>query len=239
MFRDRWAFAIVLVAACAAAKPPPTGSAAPPGPIANAEAASAASIEDAAAPPALPVAALDTPADAPVDLDVVYWATPQPVVDKMLEIAEIQPSDILYDLGCGDGRILVTAAKRYGNKGFGFDLDPRRVREARENARDNGVEDLVQIERADIFKLDLSPANVVFMFLLPQVNVRLMPQLKKLRRGSRIVSHEFSMAGAKPKLTARVHAAPDGPAVALFQSGTEMHTVHLWEVPWQKQPKTK
>jgi SAM-dependent methyltransferase len=231
-------FTLAVLASCAAAKTSPTIGA----PVADAQAPPAfpdVSIDDAGAPPAISVADADAPATASIDLDVVYWVTPRPVIDKMLEIAEIDPSDVLYDLGCGDGRILVTAATRYGTKGFGFDKDPRRVREARENAREHGVDHLVQIEQADIFTVDLSAADVVFMFLLPKLNVRLMPQLKKLRRGSRIVSHEFDMAGARPKRVARVHAPPDGPPVYMLQSGTEMHTIYLWEVPWQKQARAK
>lgn len=232
------AFSLAVLTSCAAAKTsPPIGA-----PIADAQsppAVAPAPIDDAGAPAAIPVADATVPTNASVDLDVVYWVTPRPVVDKMLEIAEIDPSDVLYDLGCGDGRILVTAAMRYGARGFGFDKDPRRVRDARANAREHGVDHLVQIEQADIFTVDLSPANVVFMFLLPNLNVRLMPQLKKLRRGSRIVSHEFDMAGAKPKRVVRVHAPPDGPPVTMLQSGTEMHTVYLWEVPWQHQAHKK
>jgi ribosomal protein L11 methylase PrmA len=157
----------------------------------------------------------------------------------MLEVARVTPSDVLYDLGCGDARILVTAAQRFGTKGVGFDLDPRRVREARENARQAGVEDLVTIEQTDIFTVDLSPADVVFLFLLPKLNVRLMPQLKKLHTGARIVSHEFGMAGAKPKRVFQVLGPPDGPPVMLPRHGMDNHTIYLWEVPWQKQAKGK
>jgi SAM-dependent methyltransferase len=231
-------FTLAALTSCAAAQTSPTIGAS----IADAQSppvVPALSIDDAGAPPPIPVADAGAPATASVDLDVVYWVTPQPVVDKMLEIAEINPSDVVYDLGCGDGRILVTAAARYGARGFGFDKDPRRVRDARENARQHGVDHLVQVEQADIFTVDLSPADVVFLFLLPALNVRLMPQLKKLHRGSRIVSHEFDMAGARPKRVVRVHAPPDGPPVYMLQSGTEMHTVYLWEVPWQKHAKAK
>ncbi len=156
--------------------------------------------------------------------DVIFVPTPQEVVDKMLELARPQRSDILYDLGCGDGRIVVTAAKRFGLHAIGFDIDPQRIRESTENVRNNGMENLVQIRRADIFTLDLSPANVVSLYLLPSLNVKLMPQLRKLRPGSRIVSHDFEMSGAKPKRV--VHITPRGE----YQ---REHTVFLWEVPWE------
>lgn len=130
--------------------------------------------------------------------DVVFVPTPQPIVDKMLDLAKVQKGDVLYDLGCGDGRIVVTAAKRYGIKARGFDIDPKRVMEARENVRQNNVQDLVTIEQKDIFTLDLSPASVVTLYLLPQLNVKLIPQLQKLKPGARIVSHDFDMEGVTP-----------------------------------------
>src|SRR5512137_2482912 len=132
--------------------------------------------------------------------DVIYVPTPQSVVDKMLEMAEVRKGDVVYDLGCGDGRIVVTAAKKYGVKAVGFDIDPQRVKEARENVRANQVEHLVTIREADVFTLDLREASVVTLYLLPQLNVRLLPQLAQLKPGSRIVSHDFDMKGAKPVL---------------------------------------
>jgi SAM-dependent methyltransferase len=99
--------------------------------------------------------------------------TPQPVVDKMLELAEVKAGDVVYDLGCGDGRIVVTAAKKFGVKAIGYDIDPQRVKEARENVRKAGVEHLVRIEEADVFTLDLTGASVITLYLLPALNVRL------------------------------------------------------------------
>src|SRR5207253_9428680 len=131
--------------------------------------------------------------------DVIYWPTPQPVVDKMLELADVKKGDVVYDLGCGDGRIVVTAAKKYKVKAFGFDIDPDRIKDSLENVKKNKVEDLVTIKKEDIFKLDLRNASVVALYLLPDLNVKLMPQLAKLKPGSRIVSHDFDMKGAKPK----------------------------------------
>ncbi|HQI20991.1 MAG TPA: methyltransferase domain-containing protein, partial [Leptospiraceae bacterium] len=136
--------------------------------------------------------------------DVIFVPTPQVVVDKMLETARVTKSDLIYDLGCGDGRIVVTAAKRYGAHAIGFDIDPQRIRSSQENVRTNGVDNLVQIRQADIFQLDLTPANVVTLYLLPSLNIKLMPQLKRLRAGSRIVSHDFDMQGAKPKRIVRL-----------------------------------
>ncbi len=155
--------------------------------------------------------------------DVIFVPTPQEVVDKMLELAQLKKGDVLYDLGCGDGRIVVTAAKKFGVKAIGFDVDPQRIKEANENVKKNGVGDLVTIRQADIFEQDLREANVVTLYLLPELNVRLMPQLKQLRSGSRIVSHDFDMRGAKPKKVVTVRADDE----------EEEHTVYLWTVPWE------
>ena len=166
----------------------------------------------------------------PKEPDVIYVPTPQPVVDKMLELAEVKTGDVVYDLGCGDGRIVVTAAKKYGVKAIGFDIDPQRVKEANENVRSNKVEHLVTIKQEDIFTLDLREANVVTLYLLPDLNVRLMPQLAKLKPGSRIVSHDFDMRGAKPVQTVEV-AGGDSSNGDDSNDGT--HTVYKWVVPWQ------
>lgn len=170
--------------------------------------------------------------------DVVYVPTPQAVVDKMLELAEIKPDDVVYDLGCGDGRIVVTAARKYGVKAVGFDIDPQRVKEARENVRANGVEHLVRIEEADVFTLDLREASVITLYLLPALNVRLMPQLARMRPGSRIVSHNFDMRGAKPLLVQHVTIdAAENPSG--FDDEDMNHTIYKWIVPWQPEPAGK
>jgi SAM-dependent methyltransferase len=163
--------------------------------------------------------------------DVIYVPTPQPVVDKMLEMAEVKKGDVVYDLGCGDGRIVVTAAKKYGVKAIGFDIDPQRVKEALENVRSNKVEHLVTIKQEDIFKLDLREASVVTLYLLPDLNVRLMPQLAKLKPGSRIVSHDFDMRGAKPVQT---HEMTTEGNAEEEHSGS--HTLFKWVVPWEPDP---
>ena len=117
--------------------------------------------------------------------DVVFVPTPPEVVDKMLELAAVKKDDVVYDLGCGDGIIVVTAAKKHGCKAVGFDIDPERIKESRDSVKAGGVEKLVTIEEKDIFKVDLSPASVVTLYLLPELNVKLIPQLEKLKEGSR------------------------------------------------------
>ena len=169
--------------------------------------------------------------------DVIYVPTPQAVVDKMLELAEVKAGDVVYDLGCGDGRIVVTAAKKYGVKAVGFDIDPQRVKEARENVRANGVEHLVRIEETDIFTLDLREASVVTLYLLPTLNVRLMPQLARMKPGSRIVSHNFDMRGAKPLLVHPVNVEPGESATSSDEDAD--HTVYKWVVPWVSEPVSK
>ncbi|MGI6457634.1 MAG: class I SAM-dependent methyltransferase [bacterium] len=159
--------------------------------------------------------------------DVVYVPTPQHVVEKMLELAEVKKDDLVYDLGCGDGRIVVTAAKKYGAKGIGYDVDPERIAESKKNVEDNKVGHLVKIEQKDIFTLDLSKANVITLYLLPDLNVKLIPQLEKLKPGSRIVSHDFDMKGVKPDKVITVNSNAD-------DSGRE-HTIYLWTTPLKKE----
>jgi ribosomal protein L11 methylase PrmA len=142
----------------------------------------------------------------------------------MLEAAKLTKDDVVYDLGCGDGRIVVTAAERYGANAIGYDIDPMRVAEARANVRDHHVEHLVQIEQRDIFTLDLSAATVVTLYLLPELNVKLLPQLERMRPGSRIVSHDFDIAGVVPKEL--VLLGPDAKGVG--------HSIYFFEVPLVK-----
>jgi SAM-dependent methyltransferase len=164
--------------------------------------------------------------EEPVKTDVVYWPTPQPVVDKMLEMAKVKKDDILYDLGCGDCRIPVTAAKKFGCKTWGFDIDPARIKDSEENIKKNKVGDLVTVKKQNIFAddFDISKASVVTLYLLPELNVKLIPKLKTLKPGSRIVSHDFDMRGVKPKETFSMRATR--------HDGVEgEHTIYLWVAP--------
>jgi precorrin-6B methylase 2 len=152
----------------------------------------------------------------PAPLDVPYVPTPQEVVDKMLEMARVGPNDYLVDLGSGDGRIPITAAKRFGTRGFGVDLNPVRVKEAIANAKEANVTDKVRFVEGDLFKTDFSQATVLTLYLLPSVNLRLRPTiLKVLKPGTRVVSHAFNMGDWEPQRTERV----------------EHTTVFLWTIP--------
>ncbi|WP_314438831.1 SAM-dependent methyltransferase [Massilia timonae] len=132
-------------------------------------------------------------------LDVPYVPTPQEVVDKMLDLAKVGKNDTLFDLGCGDGRIVVTAAKQRGARGTGIDIDPTRIAEAKENAKKAGVSDRAQFRVGDLFKTDFSGATVVTLYLLPTINAKLRPQLwKQLKVGTRVVSHAFDMGSEWP-----------------------------------------
>lgn len=159
--------------------------------------------------------------------DVIYVPTPYEVVDKMLDMADVRKGEVVYDLGCGDGRIPVMAAKKYGVKAYGWDIDPTRVREAKESVEKGNVKSLVTIAQGDIFELDLSGADVITLYLLPALNVKLIPQLDKLKPGCRIVSHDFNMEGVKPKREI-VYTPPNG--------GRD-HRIYLWVTPLEKVPR--
>lgn len=157
--------------------------------------------------------------------DVVYVPTPHEVVEKMLDMAKVKKGDVVYDLGCGDGRIVVAAAKR-GAKATGWDINPERVQEAEANVKENKVERNAKIIHDDIFTLDLSGANVITLYLLPSLNVKLIPQLEKLKPGARIVSHDFGMEGVKPDQVVPFTGKDDA-----------SHTVYLWTTPLKKEEK--
>ena len=126
--------------------------------------------------------------------DVFYVPTPPAVVDAMLQLAHVTASDVVYDLGCGDGRIPIAAAQKYGARGVGIDIDPKRIEEANENAKAAGVTDKVRFLNDDLFTANISEATVVTLYLLPSLNEKLMPKLKKdLKPGTRVVSHAFMM----------------------------------------------
>jgi len=151
-----------------------------------------------------------------VEPDVIYVPTPQEVVDEMLKLARVGKDDVLYDLGSGDGRIPVTAAKRFGIRATGIDIDPQRIEEANENARKSGVASLVRFRQEDLFKAKFSDATVVTLYLLPELNVRLRPRLlAELKPGTRIVSHQFDMGTWQPERTVEVNG----------------RTIYLWTIP--------
>lgn len=155
------------------------------------------------------------------DLDVPYVPTPHDVVERMLDMADIQPSDYVIDLGSGDGRIVIAAAKR-GASGHGIDLDPERVAEARENASKSGVSDQIMFMEQDIFETDFSEASVITMYLLPSINKRLRPELlDKLEPGTEVVSHDFDMGEWKP----------DKEVVVESGNSASKHEVYYWVIP--------
>ena len=132
--------------------------------------------------------------------DVPYVPTPQPVVDAMLKLGEVKKGDILYDLGSGDGRIPITAAKAYGVRGTGIDINPERISEAEANAKKDQVTDRVKFLNQDLFEANISDATVVTLYLLPSINLKLRPKLfKDLKPGTRIVSHSFDMGDWQPE----------------------------------------
>jgi len=142
---------------------------------------------------------LGAPAPALAQYDVPYVPTPQPVVDAMLDMAGVGAKDYVIDLGSGDGRIVITAASQFGARGLGVDLNPQRIKESNQNARNAGVTDKVEFRQADLFKTDITPATVLTMYLLPDVNIRLRPIiLDTLDPGTRVVSHAFDMGDWEP-----------------------------------------
>jgi SAM-dependent methyltransferase len=155
--------------------------------------------------------------------DVDFIPSPREVVARMLKLAAVKKGDVVYDLGCGDGRIVVTAAQWYGVRAVGIDIDSRRVEEARANAGHHHVGNLVTIRQADLFMVDLSEADVVTLYLLPELNARLVPQLERLKPGSRIVSHDFGIVGVRPDHVERIQ----------LRDGRE-HLLYLWVTPLRK-----
>ena len=155
--------------------------------------------------------------------DVGFVPTPRGAVERMIEMAELEPGDVVYDLGCGDGRIVVAAARHQRVKAIGVDINPERVAESRENVRAAGLESSVEIRQADVFALDLRDADVVFLYLTPRLNERLMPQLRQLKPGARIISYEFDMGAAKPVELVREK---------FDQYGEQK--IYKWVVPWEE-----
>jgi SAM-dependent methyltransferase len=160
--------------------------------------------------------------------DVPYIPTTDTAVQAMLELAQVKSSDIVYDLGCGDGRIVIAAAKRYGARGVGIDIDPALVREAKKNARQAGVEKLVDFREQDLFQTNFREATVVTLFLLPALNRRLLPQLEALKPGTRIVSNTFEIGEWKP---VREIVVKDDPNDDYYFGSRRLF---LWIVPERK-----
>jgi SAM-dependent methyltransferase len=157
-------------------------------------------------------------------LDVPYVPTTEEAVQAMLKLADVKPSDTVYDLGCGDGRIVIAAAKQFRAHGVGIDIDPTRIREAKEKAQKAQVESMVKFEENDLFQADIRPATVVTLFLLPNINIKLKPKLlADLKPGTRIVSNTFDMGDWKPEKEATVG---DDDADTFLS-----HRLYLWIVP--------
>ena len=156
--------------------------------------------------------------------DVPYEPSTREIVDGMLKLADVTKNDIVYDLGCGDGRIVIAAAKEYGARGVGIDIDPVRIREAKENARAAGVTNLVAFRNEDLFEANIKEATVVMLYLWPGVNLRLRPKLlKDLKPGTRVVSHSHNMGDWKPEKEIQVGG----------------HRVYFWTIPAAGQSTTQ
>ena len=158
--------------------------------------------------------------------DVVYVGTPYDIVSQMLHMADVKKDDIVVDLGCGDARMLVLAAQKYGSKGIGYEIDPVMVRESRKNAAKNNVSDLVKIIQADIFTVDISDADVLPIYLLPEMNLRLVPQFETLKPGSRLVFHNYDLEGY----------VYDKKIEVISNEDNSKHTLWLYTTPLKKEP---
>lgn len=170
--------------------------------------------------------------------DVPFVPTPDEVVSEMLKMAQVSKDDVVYDLGCGDGRIVITAASKLGCRGVGIDIDPERIRESRQNAIEAGVSDRVQFIQMDLFEADISEATVVTLYLLSEVNLRLRPKLfRELNPGTRIVSHEFNMGKWEPDASSSVKTGDyrDEQVLDYWDEHTVeywgLHNVYFWVIP--------
>lgn len=174
----------------------------------------------------IPLAAEEN-TDEPVFIqtpDVVYVGTPYDIVSQMLHMADVKKDDIVVDLGCGDARMLVLAAQKYGSRGIGYEIDPVMVRESRKNAERNNVSHLVEIIQADIFKVDISDADVLPIYLLPEMNLKLVPQFETLKPGTRLVFHNYDLAGY-------VH---DKKIEVISNEDNSSHTLWMYITPLKK-----
>jgi SAM-dependent methyltransferase len=156
--------------------------------------------------------------------DVVYVGTPYDLISKMLKMAKVKKRDVVYDLGCGDARMLVLAAQKYGCRGVGYDIDPERIMASNENVQRNHVEKLVEIIQADIFTIDLRKADVIPIYLLPEMNRKLLPQLDKMKPGSRIVCHDYDLDAIVADETITVISHEDNAS----------HTLSLYTTPLKR-----
>jgi predicted RNA methylase len=156
--------------------------------------------------------------------DVVFEPSPERVVEEMLRLAEVHKGDVVYDLGCGDGRIVIAAARQFGARGVGIDIDPQRIKESRENARKAGVLGRVQFRNEDLFEANIQEATVVTLFLWGSVNLKLRPKLlRELKPGTRVVSHHWDMEDWAPEKQIEV----DG------------HPIYLWRIPKKENSKAQ
>jgi cyclopropane fatty-acyl-phospholipid synthase-like methyltransferase len=157
--------------------------------------------------------------------DCVYVPTPNDITAKMLDMAAVKKSDVLYDMGCGDGRFLTTAARLYRCKAVGYEIVPELVEEANQHAKKWKVDDLVQIKQVDMFTVDLSPASVIALYVLPEMGKKLIPQLEKLKPGSRIVAHDYALEGIKA----------DQSITMLSNEDNVKHFIYLYTAPLKKE----
>jgi len=164
-----------------------------------------------------------------IGLNAPFITTADAIVDKMVEVGEITADDVVFDLGCGDGRLVITAALKHGCHGVGIDIDPVRVAEARANVKLHGVEDLVEIREQDVFTVDLSEADVILMYLLPWMTKRLIPQFQEMAPQSRIVSHDFGIGDI-------LYIKPDSTHQVSLEGTNETHLVHRWDTPLHVPP---
>ena len=156
--------------------------------------------------------------------DVVYVGTPYDLVSAMLQLAQVKKDDLVVDLGCGDARMVVLAAQKYGSRGIGYDIDPDMVRASRNNIEKGKVGNLVQIIQADIYTVDISKADVLPLYLLPEMNLKLLPQFDTLKPGSRIVMHNYDIEGIVPDKTVEVISNEDNSS----------HTLYLYTTPLKR-----
>ncbi len=169
------------------------------------------------------------PSEDRIGLNAPFITTDDAIVDKMVELAELTADDVVYDLGCGDGRLVITAALRSGCRGVGIDIDPERVAEARANVELHGVADLVEIREQDVFAVDLREADVILMYLLPWMTKKLIPQFQQMPAGSRIVSHDFGIGDIK-------YIVPERTVPVRIEEVNETHLVHRWFIPLNVPP---